>query len=154
MQVKFVLNGEKVKAEVDEGATLLWTLRDHFQLTGAKYGCGIAQCGTCTVHLDGNPVRACILPVKAVQNKEVTTIEGLAADGLHPLQAAWIEEQVPQCGYCQPGQIMQAAALLAKDQKPERETIIRHMNGVLCRCGAYLRIFKAIQAAEKTMNDE
>ena len=154
MQIEFTLNGNKVSAEIDEGASLLWTLRDHFKLTGAKYSCGIAQCGACTVHLDGNPVRACILPMKAVQDKHVTTIEGLDPLGKHPLQSAWIEVQVPQCGYCQTGQIMQAAALLAKDGQPDRETILRHMNGVICRCGAYPRIFKAIEKAAKTMHDE
>ncbi len=149
MTTKFTLNGKAVAVETPDDANLLWTLRDHFQLTGAKFGCGIAQCGVCTVHLDGEPVRACIIPLAAVDGKTVTTIEGLSPDGSHPLQRAWIEEQVPQCGYCQPGQIMQAAALLAKNPNPSREAVVEHMDGVICRCGTYLRIVKAIERASK-----
>ena len=149
MTTKFTLNGKVVTVETPDDANLLWTLRDHFQLTGAKFGCGIAQCGVCTVHLDGAPVRACITPLAAVAGKAVTTIEGLTADGEHPLQRAWVEVQVPQCGYCQPGQLMQAAALLAKDPNPSRAAIVEHMDGVLCRCGTYLRIIKAIEQASK-----
>ncbi|NND31577.1 MAG: (2Fe-2S)-binding protein [Saprospiraceae bacterium] len=146
MKVQFKLNNKEVEVEVEKQATLLWTIRDHFNLTGTKYACGIAQCGSCTVHIDGNPVRACIMPVSAVQGKKVTTIEGLAGDDMHSLQKAWIKEQVPQCGYCQSGQVMQAAALLDKNPTPTRDEIITHMNGVLCRCGAYMRIVKAIQS--------
>jgi isoquinoline 1-oxidoreductase alpha subunit len=149
MTTKFTLNGKAVTVETADDANLLWTLRDHFQLTGAKFGCGIAQCGVCTVHLDGEPVRACIIPLAAVDGKAVTTIEGLSPDGDHPLQRAWIEEQVPQCGYCQPGQIMQAAALLAKNPNPSREAVVEYMDGVICRCGTYLRIIKAIERASK-----
>ncbi len=146
MKISFNLNQKSVDVEVDDGATLLWTLRDKFELTGAKYACGIAQCGSCTVHLDGNPVRACILPMRAVEGRSITTIEGLGAEHLHPLQEAWIKEQVPQCGYCQTGQIMQAAALLNKNPNPDRNEIVSFMDGVLCRCGAYMRIIKAIQS--------
>ncbi len=146
MKISFTLNQKSVDVEVEDGATLLWTLRDKFELTGAKYACGIAQCGSCTVHLDGNPVRACVLPMRAVEGKSITTIEGLGAEHLHPLQEAWIKEQVPQCGYCQTGQIMQAAALLNKNPNPDRDEIVSFMDGVLCRCGAYMRIIKAIQS--------
>lgn len=146
MKISFNLNQKSVDVEVEDGATLLWTLRDKFELTGAKYACGIAQCGSCTVHLDGNPVRACILPMRAVEGKSITTIEGLGSEHLHPLQEAWIKEQVPQCGYCQTGQIMQAAALLNKNPNPDRDEIVSFMDGVLCRCGAYMRIIKAIQS--------
>lgn len=146
MKVSFILNQEPVAVEVEDNSTLLWALRDKFQLTGTKYSCGIAQCGSCTVHLNGNPVRSCMMPMRAVEGKEVLTIEGLAQnDQLHPLQEAWIQEQVPQCGYCQSGQIMQAAALLQKNPSPTREEIIDHMDSVLCRCGAYMRIIKAIE---------
>ena len=149
MKVQFELNGNKVEVEAERQATLLWILRDHFNLSGTKYGCGIAQCGSCTVHIDGNPVRACVMPISAIQDKKVTTIEGLGKENLHPLQKAWIAEQVPQCGYCQSGQIMQAAALLDKNPSPTREEILTHMNGVLCRCGAYMRIVKAIQSVSQ-----
>ena len=146
MKVSFTLNREPVVVEVEDNATLLWTLRDKFQLTGTKYSCGIAQCGSCTVHLNGNPVRSCIMPMRTIEGKEVLTIESLSPDGdLHPLQEAWIEEQVPQCGYCQSGQIMQAAALLEKNPNPSRDEIVDHIDGVLCRCGAYNRIIRAIQ---------
>jgi isoquinoline 1-oxidoreductase alpha subunit len=146
MKISFNLNQKSVDVEVEDSATLLWTLRDKFELTGAKYACGIAQCGACTVHLDGNPVRACMLPMRAVEGKSITTIEGLGAELLHPLQEAWIKEQVPQCGYCQTGQIMQATALLNKNPNPDRDEIVSFMDGVLCRCGAYMRIIKAIQS--------
>lgn len=148
MKVSFTLNRESVVVEVEDDASLLWTLRDKFQLTGTKYSCGIAQCGSCTVHLNGNPVRACMMPMRAVEGKEILTIEALSTDGnIHPLQQAWIEEQVPQCGYCQSGQIMQAAALLEKNPDPSRDEIIDYMDSVLCRCGAYHRIIKAIEKA-------
>ncbi len=146
MKVNFTLNGKAVDVEVDDGASLLWTLRDKFQLNGTKYGCGIAQCGACTVHLDNNPVRSCVIPMRAVEGKNIVTIEGLGQDKLHPLQEAWIAEQVPQCGYCQSGQIMQAAALLEKKPNPARDEIIDYMDGILCRCGAYLRIIRAIES--------
>jgi isoquinoline 1-oxidoreductase alpha subunit len=122
-------------------------LREHLQLTGTKFGCGSGQCGSCTVHLDGAAIRSCVTPVSAVAGKSVTTIEGLSDDGSHPLQKAWIKEQVPQCGYCQSGQIMQAATLLARKDSPSREEIVAHMDGNLCRCGTYSRIIRAIERA-------
>jgi isoquinoline 1-oxidoreductase alpha subunit len=128
---------------------LLWVIREELGLTGTKFGCGIAQCGACTVHINGNPVRSCSTPVSAAQGKRITTIEGLSPNADHPLQKAWIAEQVPQCGYCQSGQIMQAAALLAKNKKPTREQIVRHMDGNICRCGTYPRIVRAIERAAK-----
>ncbi len=149
IKTSFTLNGEVVQVETAPDAMLLWTLREELKLTGTKYGCGIALCGACTVHLDKVPVRACITPVSVVSGRSVTTIEGLSKKGLHPLQQAWIDEQVPQCGYCQSGQIMQAAALLENNKKPTREEIIGHMNGVLCRCGTYNRVFKAIEKASQ-----
>ncbi len=141
------VNGKAQTIDVEENTPLLWALRDHLGLTGTKYGCGVGQCGSCTVHLDGAPVRSCTIPVSSVNNQEVTTIEGLSEKGDHPLQKAWIEAQVPQCGYCQSGQIMQAAALLNNKSKPSRKEILTHMNGNLCRCGTYMRIVKAIQIA-------
>lgn len=150
MTTSFILNGKKVEVTAASDANLLWTLRERLQLTGTKYGCGISQCGACTIHVDGNPVKACIMPLSAVAGKEVTTIEGLSDDNSHPLQQSWISEQVPQCGYCHSGQIMQAAALLNKNPKAKREEIIKHMNPILCRCGTYTRIMKAI---EKTIQN-
>jgi isoquinoline 1-oxidoreductase alpha subunit len=147
MTSSFKLNGKSIEVETDEGASLLWTLRETLHLTGTKYACGIAQCGSCTVHVDGEPTRACITPLTSVEGKSVTTIEGLSEKKLSALQEAWIAEQVPQCGYCQSGQIMQAAALLAGNPNPTREDIVTYMNGVLCRCGTYLRIIKAIERA-------
>ena len=142
------INGQIHEVEADEGALLLWVLREHLGLTGTKYGCGIAQCGACTVHVGGQPVRACTMPLSAVdQNQEITTIEGLSEDGTHPVQMAWIEAQAPQCGYCQSGQIMQATALLKQNSSPSREEIKSYMNGNLCRCGTYMRIVKAIEIA-------
>jgi isoquinoline 1-oxidoreductase subunit alpha len=143
------INGEEhVLENVDPSTPLLWVLRDHLRLVGAKYGCGIAQCGACTVHLNGAPVRSCSIPISAVGEQEITTIEGIAADGqLHPLQKAWIEHDVAQCGYCQAGQIMSAAALLKHTPKPTDAQIDAAMSGNLCRCGTYLRIRKAIHAA-------
>ncbi len=144
------INGATQTVEVAEGTPLLWVLREHLGLTGTKYSCGIAQCGSCTVHLNGNPTKACVLPVDAVADgKEITTIEGLSENGDHPLQKAWIEAQAPQCGYCQSGQLMQAAALLKDNPKPTREEIKSHMNGILCRCGTYMRIIKAIELASE-----
>jgi isoquinoline 1-oxidoreductase subunit alpha len=145
MTITFTLNGKKVEVSVEDDANLLWTLRERLNLTGTKFGCGVSLCGTCTVHLDGKPIKSCITPLAAVEGKKVTTIEGLSENRSHPLQVAWIEEQVPQCGYCHSGQIMQAAALLHENPSPNREEIIKHMNGVLCRCGTYLRILKAIE---------
>jgi isoquinoline 1-oxidoreductase alpha subunit len=145
MQYSFILNGKPVQVTAEEDANLLWTLRERLKLTGTKFGCGVSLCGSCTVHIDGKPVKSCITQLSQVEGKKVTTIEGLSEDRSHPLQVAWIEEQVPQCGYCQSGQIMQAAALLAENPNPNREEIIKHMNGVLCRCGTYLRILKAIE---------
>jgi aerobic-type carbon monoxide dehydrogenase small subunit (CoxS/CutS family) len=135
--------------DVEPDTPLLWVLRDVLGLTGTKYGCGISACGACTVHLNGEPVRSCSTPVSAAAGKRVTTIEGLSADSSHPLQKAWVAEQVPQCGYCQSGQIMQAAALLAKNSSPSRADIVRHMNGNICRCGTYHRIIAAIQRASR-----
>jgi isoquinoline 1-oxidoreductase subunit alpha len=147
--VTFVVNGKEVQSEQPADTPLLWVIREELGLTGTKFGCGIAQCGACTVHINGSPMRSCSTPISAVAGKKVTTIEGLSANGPHPLQTAWIAEQVPQCGYCQSGQIMQAAALLAKNKQPSREQIVTHMNGNICRCGTYNRIVRAIQRASK-----
>jgi isoquinoline 1-oxidoreductase alpha subunit len=141
------LNGKPTTIEIDDSTPLLWVLREHLQMTGTKFGCGIAQCGACTVHVNGQATRSCVTPMSAVAGKSVTTIEGLSPDGSHPLQKAWVAESVPQCGYCQSGQIMQAATLLQKNKKPTREQIVQHMNGNICRCGTYQRIVKAIQRA-------
>jgi isoquinoline 1-oxidoreductase subunit alpha len=141
------VNGRDLKADVEPDTPLLWTLRDGLGLTGTKFGCGMAQCGACTVHLDGQPIRSCVTPVSAVGNKKVTTIEGLSADGTHPVQRAWEAEQVPQCGYCQSGQIMSAAALLARNPRPSDADIDQAMAGNICRCGTYQRIRKAIHTA-------
>ena len=145
----FVVNGKEVHSEQPADTPLLWVIREELGLTGTKFGCGIAQCGACTVHVNGNPVRSCSTPVSAVAGKKITTIEGLSPSGDHPLQKAWVAKQVPQCGYCQSGQIMQAAALLAKNKSPSREQIVQHMNGNICRCGTYNRIVAAIQQAAK-----
>jgi isoquinoline 1-oxidoreductase alpha subunit len=147
--VAFTVNGQKQEAGVDGDTPLLWVLREHLKMTGTKFGCGIAACGACTVHIDGAPVRSCITPVSMVEGRAVTTIEGLSADGSHPLQKAWIAEQVPQCGYCQSGQIMQAAALLARNKNPTREQIVEQMDGNICRCGTYQKIIAAIQRAAR-----
>ena len=144
------VNGKVHEHNAESDTPLLWVLREQLGMTGTKYGCGIAQCGSCTVHVDGQPVRSCVLPVSAVQaTQKVTTIEGLSANGTHPLQKAWVAEQVPQCGYCQSGQIMQAAALLARNKAPTREQIVEHMDGNICRCGTYLHIISAIQRAAR-----
>lgn len=147
--VSLTINGKPTTVNVDGTTPLVWVLREHLQMTGTKFGCGIAQCGACTVHVDGQATRSCVTPVSAVAGKKVTTIEGLSTDGSHPLQKAWVAEQVPQCGYCQSGQIMQAATLLARNKKPTREQIVQHMNGNICRCGTYQRIVKAVQRAAK-----
>jgi len=141
------VNGKKQVVDVDPKTPVLWVLRDHLDLVGTKYGCGIAQCGACTIHLGGVAVRSCQLPISAASNKPILTIEGLSEKGDHPLQKAWIEHDVPQCGYCQAGQIMTAAALLAKNPKPSDAEIDTAMNGNICRCGTYLRIKQAIKTA-------
>jgi len=147
--VAFNLNGKAVSAQAEESTPLLWVLRDELQLTGTKFGCGAAHCGACTVHVNGKAVRSCVTPLGAVKGAKVTTIEGLSPAGNHPLQKAWIAEQVPQCGYCQSGQIMKAAELLAANPKPSRDEIVAHMNGNICRCGTYHRIIAAVQRAAK-----
>jgi aerobic-type carbon monoxide dehydrogenase small subunit (CoxS/CutS family) len=144
--VNLTINGSKKSFDIDPQMPLLWLIRDFANLTGTKYGCGIAQCGACTVHLDGMAVRSCSLPASTVNNKSIITIEGLSKDGTHPLQLAWQEEDVPQCGYCQAGQIMTAAALLKRNPQPSDEA----MTGNLCRCGTYQRIHKAIKRASLT----
>ena len=153
MSIEFELNGSRTALEQPPHTALLWVLRGHLELTGTKFGCGSGLCGACTVHLDGQPMRACITPISAVAGKSVTTIEGLSKDQSHPLQKAWIETQVPQCGYCQSGQIMQAAALLESNKNPSREEIVAYMNGNICRCGTYLRIIRAIKIAATELNE-
>ncbi len=145
--VSLVVNGTSRSIDVEADMPLLWALRDTLALTGTKYGCGIAQCGSCTVHVDGQPVRACVTPVSAAVGKRVTTIEGLSATGDHPVQKAWIDVDVPQCGFCQPGQIMSAAALLAAKPSPTDADIDTAMAGNICRCGTYQRIRAAIHRA-------
>ncbi|HWP37590.1 MAG TPA: (2Fe-2S)-binding protein [Gemmatimonadales bacterium] len=147
MTVTFNVNGKSTTVDVPPEMPLLWVLRDVLDLKGTKYACGIAECGACTVHVNGEPTRSCILPISSVQGAAVTTIEGLSPDGSHPLQRAWEELDVPQCGYCQAGQIMSAAALLAKTPKPTDADIDAAMNGNLCRCATYLRIRRAIHRA-------
>jgi isoquinoline 1-oxidoreductase alpha subunit len=145
----FTINGRAVDVAAEPDTPLLWVIREHLKLTGTKFGCGVAQCGACTVHIDGEPTRSCQTQLQDVAGKKVTTIEGLSPKANHPLQKAWIAEQVPQCGYCQSGQIMQAAALLKKNPKPTREQIVEHMDGNICRCGTYVRIISAIQRAAR-----
>ncbi len=145
--IQFELNGAAVTSDSPEDTPLLWVIRDELKLKGTKFGCGIAMCGACTVHLDGAPSRSCVIPVSAVAGKTVTTIEGLDSDAGRALQNAWIAEQVPQCGYCQSGQIMQAATLLAANSNPSDDEINAAMNGNLCRCMAYTRIRNAIKVA-------
>jgi isoquinoline 1-oxidoreductase subunit alpha len=149
MPFNFTVNGTPANIDVAPDTPLLWVVREHLKLTGTKYGCGVGMCGACTVHLDGRAVRSCQTPMAAVTGKRVTTIEGLSASGDHPLQKAWVDLQVPQCGYCQSGQIMQAAALLASKKNPSRDDIIRHMDGNICRCGTYLRILRAVERVAK-----
>jgi isoquinoline 1-oxidoreductase subunit alpha len=143
------VNGKKQAVDVDPKTPLLWVLRDHLQLVGTKYGCGVAQCGACTIMLGDNAIRSCSTPVSAVGDKAITTIEGLSPSGDHPVQMAWLEHDVPQCGYCQAGQIMSAAALLKKTPRPTDDQIENAMNGNLCRCGTYLRIKAAVKTASK-----
>ncbi|HEY7554462.1 MAG TPA: (2Fe-2S)-binding protein [Candidatus Binatia bacterium] len=145
--IPIIVNGKRHQVDVDPDTPLLWALRENLGLTGTKFGCGIAQCGACTVHLDGQPIRSCITPIGSVKGKRITTIEGLSANGSHSLQKAWIAEEVPQCGYCQSGQIMSAAALLAKKPKPSDVDIDAAMAGNVCRCGTYQRIRRAIHRA-------
>jgi isoquinoline 1-oxidoreductase alpha subunit len=145
----FMINGREARVDVAPDTPLLWIVREHLKLSGTKYGCGSGLCGACTVHLDGKAVRSCQVTAQQVQGKRVTTIEGLSPNASHPLQRAWIVEQVPQCGYCQSGQIMQAADLLASNKTPTREQIVAHMDGNLCRCGTYPRIVRAIERAAR-----
>jgi len=146
-QTAFTLNGKPQSVDVDAGTPLLWVIRDTIGLTGTKFGCGVSLCGACTVHVDGEARRSCVTPVSAVAGRKVTTIEGLSADRSHPLQQAWIAEQVPQCGYCQSGQIMSAAALLARNPNPSDADIVNAMSGNICRCATYPRIKRAIKRA-------
>jgi isoquinoline 1-oxidoreductase alpha subunit len=141
------INGKAATVEAEPDTPLLWVVREHLKLTGTKFGCGSGLCGACTVHIDGKAMRSCQISVSKVVGKKVTTIEGLSPNGTHALQKAWVAEQVPQCGYCQSGQIMQAAALLATNKKPTRDQIVAHMDGNICRCGTYSRIVAAIQRA-------
>jgi isoquinoline 1-oxidoreductase subunit alpha len=146
---RFRLNGRGVTVQDDPSTPLLWVVRDTLGLMGTKFGCGAAQCGACTLHVDGQPVRACITPLSDVEGRSITTIEGLSKDGSHPVQRAWGELDVPQCGYCQSGQIMSAAALLAQTPKPSDKDIDAAMSGNLCRCGTYVRIRAAIRRASE-----
>ena len=141
------INGKNQQVEVDPSTPILWVLRDHLKLVGTKYGCGVAQCGACTIHLEGVAVRSCSIPISAVGNQAITTIEGLSENGDHPVQKAWIEEDVYQCGYCQAGQIMQASAFLKNNPNPSDEDIDAVMDGNICRCGTYTRVKKAIKNA-------
>jgi len=150
-QYNLQINGRNYEADVDADTPLLWVLRDNLGLVGTKFGCGIAQCGACTVHLNGSAVRSCTLPISAVGTSKVTTIEGLSANGDHPVQLAWNEADVPQCGYCQTGQIMSASALLSKNPKPTAAQIDTAMNGNICRCGTYHRVREAIVLASTKM---
>jgi isoquinoline 1-oxidoreductase subunit alpha len=150
--IEFQLNGESVRLDIEDDTPLLWALRENLKLTGTKYGCGIGQCGACTVHLGSAAVRACQMPIASVQGRAVTTIEGVGARGLHPVQQAWIEGNVPQCGYCQSGQIMTAVALLKQTPHPTDDDIRTAMNGNLCRCGCYNRIRAAIHRAAELID--
>jgi aerobic-type carbon monoxide dehydrogenase small subunit (CoxS/CutS family) len=151
----FKVNGKRYDPEVDPATPLLWVLRESLGLTGAKYGCGVALCGACTVHVDGQATRSCVTPVSVVEGRDVRTIEGLATEaGLHPVQRAWLAEDVVQCGYCQPGQLMSAAAMLSRNTDPSDEDIDRAMSGNICRCGTYGRIRSAIKRAARILRDE
>jgi len=146
------VNGKTQNVKVDADTPLLWVLRDELNLVGTKYGCGIAQCGACTVHLDGSAIRSCIVPIAAVQNQPITTIEGLSENGTHPVQEAWVQHDVPQCGYCQSGQMMTASAFLKENKQPTNEEIKAAMHGNICRCGTYNNINEAVKTAAKKMN--
>ena len=145
------INGKLHSVEADSDTPLLWVLRDHIDLVGTKFGCGIAQCGACTVHLNGNPIRSCVMPISSLADAEITTIEGLSEDGNHPVQEAWNELDVPQCGYCQAGQMMTAAALLKENKTPSEQEIEDTMSAHICRCGTYHRIKKAVKLAGTKM---
>jgi len=145
--ITLTVNGKRVAVKAEPETPLLWAIREHLKLTGTKFGCGAGLCGACTVHLNGTAVRSCQTPLALAKDASVTTIEGLSPDSSHPLQKAWVAEQVPQCGYCQSGQIMKAAELLEKNPSPSRKQIVEHMNGNICRCGTYTRIIAAIQRA-------
>jgi isoquinoline 1-oxidoreductase subunit alpha len=147
--VAFTLNGQRVSVDTDAKTPLLWVIRDHVGLTGTKYGCGAGLCGACTVHVNGKAERACMTQLSAVEGKTVVSIEGLSPNSSHPLQKAWVAEEVPQCGYCQSGQIMKAAELLATNPKPTRAQIVTHMDGNICRCGTYHRIIAAVERASR-----
>ena len=149
MAITLTINRKKVSLDIDPNTPLLWALRDHVGLLGTKYGCGIAQCGACTVWVNGEATRSCVLPISAVANAQITTIEGLDPAGNHPVQQAWDELDVPQCGYCQAGQIMTAAALLKKNPKPTKQDVVDGMAGIICRCGTYHRIQSAVLLASK-----
>ena len=154
MPVHFTVNGKKVEVSASPDTPLLWVLRDVLNLHGTKYGCGIGQCGACTVHVNGQPMRSCSFPLSGAANAKITTIEGLSATGTHPLQVAWQDIDVPQCGYCQAGQIMSAAALLQKTPSPSDQQINDAMDGNLCRCGTYLRVREAIHKAATLMHEK
>jgi isoquinoline 1-oxidoreductase alpha subunit len=149
-KISLSINGQTKEVDVDPNMPLLWTIRDYLGLTGTKFGCGIAQCGACTIHLNGEPVQSCVIPTRAAKDKEITTIEGLSENNDHPVQLAWISEQVPQCGYCQSGQIMSVSAMLKKNPSPSDGEIDNALSTVLCRCGCYPRIKKAIKKSIKT----
>jgi aerobic-type carbon monoxide dehydrogenase small subunit (CoxS/CutS family) len=149
--ITLLVNGSTHEIDVDPTTPLLWVIRDYVGLKGTKFGCGIAQCGACTVHLNGAPIRSCVTPVQAAVGQEITTIEGIGAGALHPVQQAWIDEQVPQCGYCQSGQVMAAVALLERNPAPDDADIDRAMAGIVCRCGTYPRIRKGIKRAAASM---
>ena len=145
------INGKKQQFDVDPSTPILWVLRDHAKLVGTKFGCGIGQCGACTIHIDDVAMRSCSLPISAAEGKKITTIEGLSDDATHPVQEAWLEHDVAQCGYCQSGQIMSAAALLKENKNPSDEEIVAAMNGNICRCGTYVRIKAAVKTAAENM---
>jgi isoquinoline 1-oxidoreductase subunit alpha len=145
--ISFTINGHEAQSDAPDTTPLLWVIRDELGLVGTKYGCGVAACGACTIHLNGSAIRSCVTPLSMAEGAEIVTIEGLAAGGDHPLVRAWVAEQVPQCGYCQSGQIMQAADLLANNPSPSREEIRSQMSGNICRCGTYIRIARAIERA-------
>ena len=150
--ISLKVNGKAYEVDVSPDTPLLWVIRENLGLTGTKFGCGKSLCGACTVHMNGEAIRSCVTPVSSVAGKEITTIEGLSPDGSHPVQQAWIMENVPQCGYCQPGQIMAAAALLAKNPRPSDEEINKSLSGNICRCGTYQRIRRAIHLAAEMMS--